>query len=102
MRFSAFSLRGTATRGVVANLPTVDNAPRRHGLRLYRTRPVELAAAPYREHSRQEGLSSPVDRPRVAEHPRPDHVIAHISDTHLIAGDGDLYGRRRRRGGPII
>jgi len=33
-----------------------------------------------------------VDRPRVAEHPRPDHVIAHISDTHLIAGDGDLYG----------
>ncbi len=33
-----------------------------------------------------------MDRPRVAEHPRPDHVIAHISDTHLIAGDGDLYG----------
>jgi 3',5'-cyclic-AMP phosphodiesterase len=33
-----------------------------------------------------------VDKPRVAEHPRPDHVIAHISDTHLIAGDGDLYG----------
>jgi 3',5'-cyclic AMP phosphodiesterase CpdA len=30
--------------------------------------------------------------PRVAEHPRPDHVIAHISDTHLIAGDGLLYG----------
>ncbi|WP_264992457.1 phosphodiesterase, partial [Mycobacterium montefiorense] len=29
---------------------------------------------------------------RVAEYPRPDHVIAHISDTHLIAGDGDLYG----------
>jgi Icc protein len=29
---------------------------------------------------------------RVAEHPRPDHVIAHISDTHLIAGDDDLYG----------
>ncbi|EFV11871.1 phosphodiesterase [Segniliparus rugosus] len=29
---------------------------------------------------------------RVAEHPRPDHVIAHISDTHLIAGDGLLYG----------
>jgi 3',5'-cyclic AMP phosphodiesterase CpdA len=44
------------------------------------------------EHSRQEGFRSPVDRPRVAEHPRPDHVIAHISDTHLIAGDGDLYG----------
>ncbi|MEZ0363256.1 phosphodiesterase [Mycobacterium sp. pUA109] len=30
--------------------------------------------------------------PRAAEHPRPDHVIAHLSDTHLIAGDGDLYG----------
>jgi Icc protein len=45
-----------------------------------------------REHSHEKGFSSPVDRPRVAEHPRPDHVIAHISDTHLIAGDGDLYG----------
>ncbi|GBG39313.1 phosphodiesterase [Mycobacterium montefiorense] len=33
-----------------------------------------------------------MDRSRVAEYPRPDHVIAHISDTHLIAGDGDLYG----------
>jgi len=33
-----------------------------------------------------------VDKPRVAEHPRPDHVIAHISDTHLIAGVDDLYG----------
>jgi Icc protein len=34
-----------------------------------------------------------VDRAKVAEHPRPDHVIAHISDTHLIAGDrDDLYG----------
>lgn len=33
-----------------------------------------------------------MDRARVAEHPRPDHVIAHFSDTHLIAGDGDLYG----------
>lgn len=40
----------------------------------------------------RKAFSSPVDRPRVAEHPRPDHVIAHISDTHLIAGDGDLYG----------
>ncbi|WP_433576702.1 phosphodiesterase [Nocardia brasiliensis] len=29
---------------------------------------------------------------RVAEHPRPDHVLFHFSDTHLIAGDGDLYG----------
>jgi Icc protein len=51
-----------------------------------------MSAAPFREHSRQKGFSSPVDRARVAEHPRPDHVIAHISDTHLIAGDGDLYG----------
>ncbi|GFG76010.1 phosphodiesterase [Mycobacterium botniense] len=33
-----------------------------------------------------------MDRPRAAEYPRPDHVIAHISDTHLVAGDGDLYG----------
>ncbi|BBZ13519.1 phosphodiesterase [Mycobacterium branderi] len=33
-----------------------------------------------------------MDRPRVAEHPRPDHVIAHISDTHLVAGGDDLYG----------
>jgi len=32
-----------------------------------------------------------VDKPRVAEYPRPDHVIAHISDTHLIAGAGELY-----------
>ncbi len=31
-------------------------------------------------------------RARVAEYPRPDHVIAHLSDTHLIAGDGNLYG----------
>src|ERR1700737_4393509 len=51
-----------------------------------------IGAARYREHSRQKGLASPVDRARVAEHPRPDHVIAHISDTHLIAGEGDLYG----------
>ncbi|MFC9893692.1 phosphodiesterase [Nocardia sp. NPDC127579] len=29
---------------------------------------------------------------RVAEHPRPNHVLFHISDTHLIAGDGELYG----------
>jgi len=51
-----------------------------------------IASAPFCEHSRQKGLSGPVDRARVAEHPRPDHVIAHISDTHLVAGDGDLYG----------
>ncbi|WUI68235.1 metallophosphoesterase [Nocardia sp. NBC_00403] len=29
---------------------------------------------------------------RVAEHPRPNHVLFHFSDTHLIAGDGELYG----------
>jgi 3',5'-cyclic AMP phosphodiesterase CpdA len=29
---------------------------------------------------------------RVAEYPRPDHVLFHLSDTHLIAGDGGLYG----------
>jgi 3',5'-cyclic AMP phosphodiesterase CpdA len=29
---------------------------------------------------------------RVAEYPRPDHVLLHLSDTHLIAGDGALYG----------
>lgn len=29
---------------------------------------------------------------RVAEYPRPDHVLFHFSDTHLIAGDQPLYG----------
>lgn len=29
---------------------------------------------------------------RVAEYPHPSHFILHFSDTHLIAGDGDLYG----------
>lgn len=28
-----------------------------------------------------------------AEYPRPDHVLVHISDTHLLAGEGRLYGR---------
>jgi len=32
----------------------------------------------------------PIDR--VAEYPRPDHILFHFSDTHLIAGDGELYG----------
>ncbi|NKX53146.1 phosphodiesterase [Arthrobacter mobilis] len=27
-----------------------------------------------------------------AEHPRPNHFILHISDTHLLAGDEPLYG----------
>lgn len=29
---------------------------------------------------------------RVAEHPRPDYVLLHISDTHLIGEDRPLYG----------
>ena len=29
---------------------------------------------------------------RVAEYPRPDHVLLHLSDTHLIAGGERLYG----------
>jgi 3',5'-cyclic AMP phosphodiesterase CpdA len=29
---------------------------------------------------------------RTAEHPRPDHFLLHISDTHLLAGGGKLYG----------
>jgi Icc protein len=28
-----------------------------------------------------------------AEYPRPDHVLVHISDTHLLAGEGRLYDR---------
>ena len=27
-----------------------------------------------------------------AEHPRPDHFILHLSDTHLLGGPGPLYG----------
>jgi Icc protein len=37
-------------------------------------------------------LAPPVHRLRAAEHPRPDYVLLHISDTHLIGGDGSLYG----------
>jgi len=29
---------------------------------------------------------------RIAEHPRPDHFLLHLSDTHLLAGDDNLYG----------
>jgi 3',5'-cyclic AMP phosphodiesterase CpdA len=29
---------------------------------------------------------------RAAEYPRPDHVLLHLSDTHLIAGQERLYG----------
>lgn len=31
-------------------------------------------------------------RLRAAEHPRPDYVLLHISDTHLVGGNGPLYG----------
>lgn len=31
-------------------------------------------------------------RLRAAEHPRPDYILLHISDTHLVGGDGPLYG----------
>ncbi len=37
-------------------------------------------------------MAPPVHRLRAAEHPRPDYVLLHISDTHLIAGDRPLYG----------
>ena len=30
---------------------------------------------------------------RTAEYPRPDHFLVHLSDTHLLAGDGRLYDR---------
>lgn len=31
-------------------------------------------------------------RLRAAEHPRPDYVLLHVSDTHLIGGEDPLYG----------
>jgi 3',5'-cyclic AMP phosphodiesterase CpdA len=34
----------------------------------------------------------PVAVLRHAEYPRPDHVLLHLSDTHLIAGEERLYG----------
>jgi 3',5'-cyclic-AMP phosphodiesterase len=37
-------------------------------------------------------LAPPVHRLRAAEHPRPDYILLHISDTHLIGGAGSLYG----------
>ena len=30
---------------------------------------------------------------RTAEYPRPDHFLLHLSDTHLLAGGGQLYDR---------
>jgi 3',5'-cyclic AMP phosphodiesterase CpdA len=35
-----------------------------------------------------EGLSVTM---RTAEHPRPDHFLLHVSDTHLLGGDRKLY-----------
>ncbi len=29
---------------------------------------------------------------RIAEYPRPDHFLLHLSDTHLLSGGGRLYG----------
>ncbi|THG32367.1 phosphodiesterase [Naasia lichenicola] len=29
---------------------------------------------------------------RIAEHPRPDHFLLHLSDTHLLGTDENLYG----------
>ena len=29
---------------------------------------------------------------RTAEHPRPQHFILHMSDTHLVGGPEPLYG----------
>ncbi len=29
---------------------------------------------------------------RIAEYPRPDHFLLHLSDTHLLGGGGRLYG----------
>lgn len=37
-------------------------------------------------------MAPQVHRLRAAEHPRPDYVLLHISDTHLIGGDRRLYG----------
>src|ERR1700677_660766 len=41
---------------------------------------------------RARGGYRPVPVLRGAEHPRPDHVLLHLSDTHLIAGEKRLYG----------
>jgi 3',5'-cyclic-AMP phosphodiesterase len=38
-------------------------------------------------------MSIPPRAQRIAEYPRPDHFLVHLSDTHLIAGDGLLYDR---------
>jgi Icc protein len=33
-----------------------------------------------------------VAQTRAAEYPRPNYVLLHIDDTHLIGGDGSGYG----------
>jgi 3',5'-cyclic-AMP phosphodiesterase len=38
-----------------------------------------------------ERVGTSVPSHRAAEYPRPDYVLSHISDTHLIGGDGSLY-----------
>jgi 3',5'-cyclic AMP phosphodiesterase CpdA len=38
------------------------------------------------------GRSGHVDPVRTAEHARPDHFLLHLSDTHLLSGEGRLYG----------
>jgi len=40
---------------------------------------------------RRRWCDSPV-KTRIAEYPRPDHFLLHISDTHLLAGGEQLYG----------
>ncbi|SDG96101.1 Calcineurin-like phosphoesterase [Leifsonia sp. 98AMF] len=40
---------------------------------------------------RHRWCDSPV-KTRIAEYPRPDHFLLHISDTHLLAGGEQLYG----------
>jgi Icc protein len=37
-------------------------------------------------------MSTMAAEPRVAEYPRPDHFVIHLSDTHFLGGDGLLYG----------
>ena len=36
-------------------------------------------------------MSTPALAARIAEYPRPSHFLVHLSDTHLITGDGLLY-----------
>jgi hypothetical protein len=40
-----------------------------------------------------ERVGTSVHTLRAAEYPRPDYVLLHISDTHLIGGGGSLSGQ---------